>query len=222
MIESKICTNCREEKEISNFSKKNKLKDGTQKYQSICKKCVNEQMKYIRVTDEFKQKRIEYDKEYYRINREKVLQRKKEYHIENRDDILEKKREYREKPENKERANAYIKKYIKENRDKYYKYRRLNPHIIAWRRLLYRTLYYLKKEKDGNTFNELQYTPQHLKEHLESLFKEGMSWNNYGEWEIDHIKPLTKWDESSLPREVNALSNLQPLWKLENIQKYNH
>ena len=39
---------------------------------------------------------------------------------------------------------------------------------------------------------------------------------------IDHIKPLTKWEETSLPCEVNALSNLQPLWKEDNIKKYNN
>ena len=91
-----------------------------------------------------------------------------------------------------------------------------------WRRILYRTLEYLNKEKQGKTIDELGYSSLQLKEHIESLWIEGMSWENYGEWEIDHIKPLTKWEKTSLPSEVNALSNLQPLWKEDNIKKYNN
>ena len=40
-----------------------------------------------------------------------------------------------------------------------------------------------------------------------------MSWDNYGEWHIDHIKPLTKFDKDTPIHIVNALNNLQPLWK---------
>ena len=39
-----------------------------------------------------------------------------------------------------------------------------------------------------------------------------MSWDNYGEWHIDHIKPLTLFDDNTPIHVVNALSNLQPLW----------
>lgn len=48
-----------------------------------------------------------------------------------------------------------------------------------------------------------------------------MSWNNHGEWEIDHIKPVTSFNIYELPSIVNALNNLQPLWKKDNRQKYN-
>ena len=191
-------------------------KDDIKKYQSVCKECVSDYDK------QNKKDRTEYYKQYYNENQEKILTQKKDYHQKNKEMILEKKSEYRNIPENKEHAKEYIKKYIKENREKYYKYRRQNPHIIAWRRLLYRTLYYLRKEKESNTFNELKYTALELKEHIEKLWLDGMSWGNYGKWEIDHIKPLTKWEINSLPCEVNALSNLQPLWKEDNIKKYNN
>jgi len=39
-----------------------------------------------------------------------------------------------------------------------------------------------------------------------------MSWDNYGEWHVDHIKPLISFDKNTHPSIVNALSNLQPLW----------
>jgi hypothetical protein len=48
-----------------------------------------------------------------------------------------------------------------------------------------------------------------------------MSWDNWGEWHIDHIEPVSKLVSSGVtePSEINALSNLQPLWASENIAK---
>jgi len=218
----KICNNCKQEKDISCFSKKNKLKDGTQRYQPICKNCFNIKDTERRKNKEYKKHKSNYLKEYYKENREKILEQKKEYHIENKKEILKKKEEYRSKPKNKKRTKEYSKKYQKENKDKYYSYRRKNPHIIAWRNILYRTLKYLGKEKQNKTLIELGYSAVQLKHHIEKQFKEGMSWDNHGEWEIDHIKSLTLFDEYSTPKEVNALSNLQPLWKEENRHKYNN
>lgn len=219
---NKICTECKTEKEISNFAKKYKTKDGIQKYSLICKDCFNIKDAERRKTKEYKNEKINYDKLYYNNNHEKILERKKEYHLENRQDILKKKQEYRDKPENKEK----IKEYRINNKDRLKniqkKYRNRHPHIIAWRSILYRTLNYLGKEKEGDTKEELGYSAVQLKHHLEKQFKEGMSWKNHGEWEIDHILPLTLFDNSSTPKEVNALSNLQPLWKEENRHKYNN
>lgn len=58
-------------------------------------------------------------------------------------------------------------------------------------------------------------------EYIESQFKPGMSWENYGEWEIDHIRPLSSFD---LLRESECMiafnyKNLQPLWLRENRSK---
>jgi hypothetical protein len=39
-----------------------------------------------------------------------------------------------------------------------------------------------------------------------------MTWDNYGEWHIDHIKPVSSFDKDTPQSIVNALSNLQPLW----------
>ena len=67
----------------------------------------------------------------------------------------------------------------------------------------------------------LGYSALELKIHLQNLFTEGMSWDNHGKWHIDHIKPVSKFDKNTLPSIVNALSNLQPLWAIDNIQKGN-
>jgi len=39
-----------------------------------------------------------------------------------------------------------------------------------------------------------------------------MNWNNYGEWHIDHIKPVISFDKNTPPSVVNALENIRPLW----------
>lgn len=57
--------------------------------------------------------------------------------------------------------------------------------------------------------------------HLEKKFTDGMSWDNYGEWEIDHIKPCAAFDlrKEEEQRECFHYTNLQPLWGDENRAK---
>lgn len=73
------------------------------------------------------------------------------------------------------------------------------------------------------TFKLLGYSREQLVSHLERQFQRGMSWDNYGDWHIDHIRPLSSFkitsnDDPSI-REAWALSNLRPLWARENIRK---
>lgn len=74
-------------------------------------------------------------------------------------------------------------------------------------------------EKRGRTFAVLGYTPDDLRRHLESLFAPGMSWENYGEWEIDHKYPISAFPLGTGIDVINALANLQPLWKIDNRRK---
>ena len=48
-----------------------------------------------------------------------------------------------------------------------------------------------------------------------------MSWDNYGEWEIDHIRPLALFDltDEAQFKEAASFKNLQPLWKKDNREK---
>lgn len=73
----------------------------------------------------------------------------------------------------------------------------------------------------------LGYTVEELKQHLESKFLPGMSWDNYGlhGWHIDHITPKEFFEFSSA-KDVEfqycwSLNNLQPLWAIDNIRKSN-
>lgn len=76
------------------------------------------------------------------------------------------------------------------------------------------------------TFDLLGYTSEDLRAHLEGQFRDGMSWENYGirGWHIDHIRPLASFcyetpDDPEF-KKAWALSNLQPLWAVDNWRKH--
>ena len=154
----------------------------------------------------------EQNKEYYKKNKEKKSKYNKDYQEKNRDRILEQKKEYWK--ENKEKIMRYV-----ANR------RATDMEYAASLRIRSRMYMALKAQVANKTthWREFGYTAKELKEHLESLFTEGMSWSNRNLWEIDHIIPISKFD-LSIKEEViraNALSNLQPLWAHDNRRKSN-
>lgn len=84
----------------------------------------------------------------------------------------------------------------------------------------------LKGNKCGYSWEFLVgYTIEQLKTHLENQFTDGMEWENYGKWHVDHIRPVSSFyfksatDQDFL--DCWSLSNLQPLWALDNIRKGN-
>ena len=214
----KKCRICDNIKEITQYHKKKGSPDGLR---NECKECVKDIQKKYKEAPGFKEKQKEYDKNRYVELKNEILEHKKEYYIENRENILKQKAEYGDNPENRQRNKDYIKNYKVENRDKYYKYRRENPHIIAWRSVLYSTLKRLGTSKQGHTIDMLGYSALELKEHIEKLFLPGMSWNNHGDWHIDHIRPVTDFSDTDNINEVCALNNLQPLWAFDNMSKSN-
>lgn len=60
-----------------------------------------------------------------------------------------------------------------------------------------------------------------LKQHLEKQFKKGMSWDNYGRWHVDHIRPCASFDLSKVDEQHKCFHymNLQPLWAKDNFVK---
>lgn len=84
------------------------------------------------------------------------------------------------------------------------------------------TIYGAKKTK--NTMRYVGCSKAQLVAHIEKQFEKGMTWENYGQWEIDHIHPLSKWDLTD-PMQMglaNHFTNLRPLWKGQNAAKSNH
>ena len=84
----------------------------------------------------------------------------------------------------------------------------------------------LKSKTQIGVFRHLGYTVKDLKQHLEKQFDSKMSWDNYGSyWHIDHIVP-DSWftyesEQDEQFKQAWALSNLQPLSKVENLKKGN-
>lgn len=66
-------------------------------------------------------------------------------------------------------------------------------------------------------------TFEFLKNYLEKKFKKNMTWENYGEWHIDHIVPCSSFDLTKTDEQKRCFhyTNLQPLWATENFKKYN-
>ena len=56
---------------------------------------------------------------------------------------------------------------------------------------------------------------------IESKFQDGMTWDNYGRWHIDHDKACAHFDLTKPEQQEECFhyTNLQPLWGLENIKK---
>jgi hypothetical protein len=47
-----------------------------------------------------------------------------------------------------------------------------------------------------------------------------MSWDNYGQWHIDHIRPISSFKQEEW-EQINHYTNLQPLWAEDNLKKSN-
>jgi hypothetical protein len=91
--------------------------------------------------------------------------------------------------------------------------------VLAWRAILNNTLKRFNTKKEDKTINLLGYSASELKKHIESLFLEGMSWENYGDWHIDHIKMVSTFDKETPMNIVNSLDNLRPLWAEDNCSR---
>lgn len=115
-----------------------------------------------------------------------------------------------------------IKQYEKEKRKK-----DLNYRIIG--NLRCRINIALKGySKSVHTEKLLGCTILKFRQHLESQFIEGMSWDNYGrkegQWSIDHKIPLSSFKHLDDPEEQKQAcnyKNCQPLWHIDNIRKGN-
>lgn len=78
-----------------------------------------------------------------------------------------------------------------------------------------------KGKRPGSAIRDLGCSIEAFKVHIASQFAVGMSWENYGEWELDHIKPLASFDLSDRAQFLQAVhfTNYQPLWATDNRSK---
>lgn len=127
--------------------------------------------------------------------------------------------------DNPEKVKEIKKKYAPKATERFLERRRIDPVFKLIHTLRVRLNHAINgKRKSGKTIELLGCTPQELKLHLQSKFRDGMTWKNHGKlWHIDHIYPLSKADLSNLKelKRVCHYSNLQPLLAVENMKKGN-
>lgn len=128
--------------------------------------------------------------------------------------------------DNKDKKKAYYQdnKYkIRENQTVYNKRKRhTNPMFKLKDNLRKRLSSAIKRKgysKNTKTADTLGCSWELLKEYLESQFVNGMNWDNYGKWHIDHIKPLASANTEEEIYNLNHYTNLQPLWAEDNLRK---
>ena len=172
-------------------------------------------------------------KEWRERNIEKVKQQKHESYLRCKERIKEKKKLKAEeisnskkiynethKEEIKKWRSEYNRKHRAEYRERYnsdinYRMARILSHRIR------EAIKSQKCKKESKTVDLLGCSIEEFKRYLETKFVSGMSWENYGQWHIDHIIPCAAFDLSDIEQQKKCFNytNLQPLWAFENMSK---
>lgn len=201
----KKCSCCKQIKSYEEFGKCKTIKDGYNRYCSVCTKAK------------------------YHANKHKYKDQKKQWEIANRVKLLANKRQYTATHSN-EKA-IYDIEYRKANKEKIAQYKRnwaekhKNNPIYKIKKNLRRRIHHVIKDnyKSANTFDLIGCTAEEFKKHIESQFQDGMSWDNYGQygWHIDHIVPCHKFDLSKPDEQRKCFhyTNQRPLWWRDNLTR---
>ena len=154
-------------------------------------------------------------------NYHKHKKKKSDFYKEWRKDNITELKEYSQQwnKDNREHVNKYKRDYERKRRAEDPKYRLgIRTRTAVWQLLKERNI-----NKTNKTFVLLGYTIEELMNHLETQFTSGMTWDNYGEWHVDHKKPMALFEFASTDdegfKECWKLDNLQPLWEKDNLSK---
>lgn len=175
---------------------------------------------YLLHREDISERRKVYHREYYKKNREKILERTTKYGKEHKEDAARWARIRRQDPESRRRTIQNEKKYRYRMSKESSTYK-INYNISRAIRTA------LRGTKNGRSWQGLVgCSLQELRDHLERMFSNGMSWENYGSyWHIDHIIPKSLFFYDSPEDEEFLLcwnyTNLKPMMALENIKKGN-
>ena len=206
----KVCNKCNIEKPLDEFHKGRgccklcrKEYDRIKYLGNIEKYCKHSRDRYI--------KNPEYAKKWVNDNRGKANITSKKWRDNNKEKQVQSVLKSRSK--NISRYNEYM--VNKRNNDPIFKL------TFNVRKRLGKFLKVNNITKKNKTFELVGVKPIELKEYLEKLFIVGMSWDNYGEWHIDHIIPLSSAKTEEEVYKLCHYSNLQPLWAKDNLKKSN-
>ena len=191
---------------------------------------------YLKNQEAFKEKR----RLRYLTNKKQERKTQKKYYEKNRDKISQYSKKWSEKNKerlkiinriwvknNPDRIKATVKRYWEKHKDRIRERRKIYAStpkaklINSLRCATKRIAYYSGAKKKFPTVKLLGCSFKEAKEYLELKFKDGMSWDNFGKWHIDHIRPLASFDLTDVNQQLIAghYTNLQPLWASENISK---
>lgn len=214
------------------FSKHSSRKDGLN---YCCKECgkkrgkkyrENNKEKIAKQQKEWRNNNKGYSKKYREENLEKCLQQEAESRKRRREQGYFKK--YHK--DNKEKRNAQIREHYSQNKEsilaqkKEYKREKYQTDPEYRLKVLLRNRFKraIKNNfKSSSVMDLIGCTIQELRDYLKERFVDGMTWENYGEWHIDHIKPCASFDLSDPKQQQECFhySNLQPLWGIDNLKK---
>jgi hypothetical protein len=76
-------------------------------------------------------------------------------------------------------------------------------------------------KKNSRTYEILCCSYEDFMSYIEDQFNEGMSWDNYGEWHLDHKTPISWANAEEEIYDLNHYKNFQPLWAYDNLSKGN-
>jgi hypothetical protein len=236
----KRCSTCKEAKPLVEFDRRKERKDGRG---AKCKLCKGEVGKKYRQKN--KEKIADRSKKYRQKNKEKLSAREKELRKENPQRFKdaakrsrlknghkwkEKKRKYNEENRenlNRQKAEWYQKnkENLREKRNEYQRNRRKNDDLYNIRCRITSRLYKCLSSKDivksKKTEEVLCIDFEGFKRYIESLFTNGMTWENKGQWHIDHIVPISFAKTEEQVIKLNHYSNLRPLWAKDNLRRGN-
>jgi hypothetical protein len=132
---------------------------------------------------------------------------------------------YRKRAQKEIIENNYKEKYIKEKIKQ--NYEELVKEDIGYRLINNLAKRASKTLKAKFIFREFTHSEligcdkDELKLYLSSKFTDNMSFDNYGLWELDHIKPIASFNLDNIEEQKKCFNytNIQPLWKEDNMKK---
>ena len=176
-----------------------------------CKPCFQKYV-YSCMSEQAKQNAIMSGRKYYANNKEKYAERWQEYYKENAEYLKEKASEYGKN--NRDKLRIADRKRREDPRF------RLSSNIS---RSIRQSLFEHNGKNGAPWESMVDFTKKQLVRHLEKLFQPGMTWENYGDWHLDHVIPKSVFNFTTPEHEdfsrCWALKNLQPMWAKENMSK---
>lgn len=157
-------------------------------------------------------------------NKERIREYKREYYLKNKDinraHRIQYGRTYRKN--NPDKTKEY-RQSIKEKANSYRRDKRRDDLVFkskcAIRSLISNSFRRRGYKKTSKTYKILGIEYPDFIKYFECKFSKGMNWGNYGKWEIDHIIPLSTAQTESDVYALCHYTNLQPLWKKDNLDK---